>query len=115
MAQINSHNHANVLAGLEFLADELDFRLAQGIGERNIFREFFPMGLTAMDEFSLETLGTPPTMSHLAARREVRSLVRRLDLPRPQRPQTQNAPAITSAFDDVVEAGRALQDAALQT
>ncbi|MEM1365556.1 MAG: division plane positioning ATPase MipZ, partial [Pseudomonadota bacterium] len=60
LAHLASHNHANVLAGLELLAEELDFRLAPGIGERNIFREFFPMGLTAMDQFSLETLGTPP-------------------------------------------------------
>ncbi|MEN0087423.1 MAG: division plane positioning ATPase MipZ [Pseudomonadota bacterium] len=115
LAHLASHNHANVLAGLEFLAEELDFRLAAGIGERNIFREFFPMGLTAMDEFSIETLGTPPTMSHLAARREVRALVKRLNLPRPSKAPRQNAPAMTtSAFDDVMEAGRVLREEALQ-
>ncbi|MEO0637400.1 MAG: division plane positioning ATPase MipZ [Pseudomonadota bacterium] len=114
LAQIASHNHQNVLAGLEFLSNELDFRLAAGIGERNIFREFFPMGLTAMDEFSIETLGSPPTMSHLAARREVRALVKRLNLPAPKRLQTQNAPVMqTDAFEDIVEAGRVLREEAL--
>jgi chromosome partitioning protein len=84
LGQLNSRNQENVIAGLEFLAEELDFRLAKGIGERNIFREFFPMGLTALDLFSERTLGTRPTMSHLAARREVRALLSMLRLPRHQ-------------------------------
>jgi chromosome partitioning protein len=107
LSQLNSRNQENVLASLEFLSEELDFRLAQGIGERNIFREFFPMGLTALDRFTQATLNTQPTMSHLAARREVRSLVRNLRLPRCGR--LEETPGIANAFDRVVEAGRAFE------
>ncbi len=46
-----------------------------------IFREFFPMGLTAFDPLERAVLGTRPTMSHLAARSEIRELVEMLHLP----------------------------------
>jgi chromosome partitioning protein len=58
------------------LSGKLGFRLADGISERVIFREFFPLGLTACDTFDRELLGAEPTMSHLAARQEVRDLIR---------------------------------------
>ena len=54
-----------------------------GISERVIFREFFPVGLTAFDTFDKRTLGFEPTMSHVAARNEIRDLIGCLGLPKP--------------------------------
>ena len=76
-----SRNQRKVMDGLEKLASLLGFRIANGISERVIFREFFPSGLTAFDTLDRAVLGVKPTMSHVAARREVRELVDSLHLP----------------------------------
>lgn len=81
VGHLTSRNHVNIFNALEFLSSELNFRLASGISERNIYREFFPLGITALDKFTQETVGTKPSMSHLTARREVRSLLQSLQLP----------------------------------
>ena len=60
---------------------QLGFRIADGISERVVFREFFPIGLTALDDFDEHVLGTKPTLSHLAARQEIRQLLAALRLP----------------------------------
>jgi chromosome partitioning protein len=59
----------------------LGFRLVQGISERVVYRELFPRGLTALDRLDQKVLGVEPGVSHLAARREVRELIRNLRLP----------------------------------
>jgi chromosome partitioning protein len=81
ISTIASRNQKKVIAGLKALADLLDFRVADGISERVIFREFFPMGLTAFDPLDPAVLGVKPTMSHVAARREIRELIDNLRLP----------------------------------
>ncbi len=81
LAPLASRNQRNVTEGLALLADNLGFRIANGISERVVFREFFPMGLTAFDPFERALLGTRPTMSHVAARSEIRELVDSLQLP----------------------------------
>ena len=65
------------------LSMQLGYRVAQGISERVIFREYFPMGLTAMDDMEAVNPNGEirSTTSHLAAREEVRDLVRILRLP----------------------------------
>jgi chromosome partitioning protein len=45
-----------------------------------IFRELFPLGLTMLD-LPLPGLAMPLTMSHIAARQEVRELLSTLKLP----------------------------------
>jgi chromosome partitioning protein len=40
-----------------------------------IFREFYPRGLTAIDDLDEITLGTRPTMSHVTARIEMETLL----------------------------------------
>jgi chromosome partitioning protein len=40
-----------------------------------IFREFYPRGLTAVDDIDEITLGTRPTMSHVTARLEMENLL----------------------------------------
>ena len=86
LSTLASRNQRDVVAGLRNLSKVLDFKLADGISERVIFRELFPLGLTVFDNLDRKTLGRPPTMSHLAARREVRELVESLGLPEPERP-----------------------------
>ncbi|QDZ02491.1 AAA family ATPase [Nitratireductor mangrovi] len=81
MSSFTSRNEQKVDASLKNLAMKLGFRIADGISERVIFREFFPIGLTALDDFDEHVLGTQPTLSHLAARQEIRQLLAALRLP----------------------------------
>ena len=46
-----------------------------------IYREFFPRGLTALDDIDETTLGTRPNLSHVTAREEVQALLGALKLP----------------------------------
>ena len=56
-----------------------------GLAERVVYRQFFPRGLTALDDLDLATLGTRPSMGHVTAREEVMSLLRQLKLPLDER------------------------------
>ncbi len=75
LSMLSSRNQIKLLGALRQLASNLDFRLADGISERVVFREFFPAGLTALDRLDRQTHGSEPTVSHLAGRHEVRALV----------------------------------------
>ena len=81
LSTLTSRNKAAVGAALRELSQRLGFRYVEGLGERVIFREFYPRGLTALDELDESTLGSRPTMSHLSAQLEVQSLVRTLLIP----------------------------------
>ena len=67
-------------AALDALARRIGFRVSPGFGERVIYRELFPMGLTMLD-LPQPQLGISLSMSHVAARQEVRALVAMLMLP----------------------------------
>jgi len=73
------HNKRKVGAALEQLSKRIGFRIAPGFSERVIFRELFPKGLTLLD--LKDVGGETMTMSHIAARQEVRDLLAALDLP----------------------------------
>lgn len=81
ISTISSRNQKRVIDGLANLSTLLNFRVADGISERVIFREFFPLGLTVFDTLDPKVLGVKPTMSHVAARREIRELIDKLRLP----------------------------------
>jgi len=81
LTNITSRNKESMLQSLKDLSMRLGCRLADGISERVVFRELFPIGMTAIDELNESTLGTGPTLSHLSARQEVRSLISCLKLP----------------------------------
>lgn len=81
LSSIASRNEAKVENCLRSLSMKLGFRTAEGISERVVFREFFPIGLTALDDFDEHVLGTKPTVSHLSARQEIRQLISTLRLP----------------------------------
>jgi chromosome partitioning protein len=75
LSMTSTRNKRLVGQALTQLSQMLDFRCADGFAERMIFREFFPRGLTALDDLTEATLGTRPTMSHVTARQEVAALV----------------------------------------
>jgi chromosome partitioning protein len=68
-----------VCAGLDELAGGLGFRVAMGFHERQIYRNLFPRGLTALDELSETMPGIGS--GALPARREVQALLEALKLP----------------------------------
>lgn len=74
LASIESRNRRNMDRVLGEMARRFGFRLLPGFGERVIFRELFLKGLTLLD---LGEGGSEVkfTMSHLAARQEVRNLL----------------------------------------
>ena len=81
LALLGSRNNKMVGECLDRLGLRLGFRATEGFAERMVFREFFPRGLTALDNLDEATLGTRPNLSHLTARQEVRKLIEELKLP----------------------------------
>ncbi len=80
LSTLAAKNKRRVEGVLEDLATRIGFRLAPGFGERVIFREMFPSGLTLLDLRS-EGVEANLSMSHVAARAEVRALLDQLKLP----------------------------------
>jgi len=80
LSHLDAKNKRRVEQVLTNLAGRIGFRLAPGFGERVIFREMFPMGLTLLDIID-DNSGVPLSMSHIAARQEVRDLLSALRLP----------------------------------
>ncbi|SDJ60179.1 division plane positioning ATPase MipZ [Aliiruegeria lutimaris] len=73
------HNKRKVGEALGKLSKRIGFRVAPGFSERVIFRELFPRGLTLLD---LRDTGTDRlNLSNIAARQEVRDLIKTLNLP----------------------------------
>jgi chromosome partitioning protein len=91
LSMLGSRNKRLVGEGLGELAARLGFRRADGLAERVIYREFFPRGLTALDNLDEATLGTRPNLSHVTARAEVMSLIEALKLPLDARGQRRAA------------------------
>lgn len=80
ISMLDALNKRRVWEGLKKLSERIGFRLAPGFCERVIYRELFPAGLTLLD---LTESGSkaPFTMSHVAARQELRELIIILKLP----------------------------------
>jgi chromosome partitioning protein len=81
LSTLGSRNRRLVGEGVEGLAKQLGFRAADGFAERVVYREFFPRGLTALDDLTEDTLGLRPGTSHVTARDEVKLLIDALRLP----------------------------------
>ncbi len=72
-------NKQKMERALDKLANRIGFRIAPGFNERVIFRELFPRGLTLLD---LRDIGVKQlNLSNLAARQELRDLIKALNLP----------------------------------
>ena len=82
MGTLASNNARQIANSLARLAPELLFRVAEGLHDRVIFRELFPIGLTVLDPIESPTRSGAPTGSHAAARQEIATLSDTLHLPK---------------------------------
>src|SRR5579884_1763792 len=80
VSSIEARNKRKVAAAIDRFSSRIGCRVAAGLSERVIFRELFPLGLTVLD-LPVPGLAMPLTMSHVAARQEVRTLLNALNLP----------------------------------
>jgi chromosome partitioning protein len=85
ISTIDSRNNRMVAAGLTELSFRLGFRSVDGFTECEVYREFFPRGLTALDSLGPAGIGTDPSLDQVAARKEVTSLLLQLNLPLDER------------------------------
>jgi chromosome partitioning protein len=77
LQHIDSHNLRRVGAALDELARRVGFRVIPGLGERVIYRELFPKGLTLLDLQQIGEVG----LGHIAARQELREMIAGLAIP----------------------------------
>lgn len=77
IASIEAKNMRRILGALKELSKRVGFRYLPGLSERVIYRELFPQGLTLLDTDAVEGV----SLSHIAARQELRELVDGLALP----------------------------------
>jgi chromosome partitioning protein len=80
MSQLDARNKRRVGDGLQKLSERIGFRMAPGFAERVIYRELFPLGLTLLD-LTEDGSSVAFSMSHVAARQELRDLLGVLKLP----------------------------------
>jgi chromosome partitioning protein len=90
LSHIDARNKRDVGRLLEQLAERAQFRLASGFGERVIFRELFLKGLSLLD-LRDEGAAVGLTMSHLAARQEMRALLQEIAVPTEPAPAPEKA------------------------
>ena len=74
---VEAKNMKRVGQALDELSRRVGFRVIPGLGERVIYRELFPKGLTLLDLKELGSVG----LSHIAARQELREMISGLGLP----------------------------------
>jgi chromosome partitioning protein len=77
LSTLEARNRKRVGGALEELSKRIGFRVIPGLSERVIYRELFPKGLTLLDTQAIEGV----SMSHVAARAELRELIAGLNLP----------------------------------
>lgn len=72
-------NKEKMERAINLLSSRIGFRVAPGFSERVIFRELFPRGLTLLD---LKDVGVKQlNISNIAARQELRDMMKTLNLP----------------------------------
>jgi len=79
MQHIEARNMKRVGDALAELSRRVGFRIIPGLGERVIYRELFPKGLTLLDLHEIEAV----CVSHIAARQELREMIAGFALPEP--------------------------------
>ncbi|TPG20834.1 ATPase [Sphingomonas koreensis] len=79
LQHIEARNMRRVAGALDQLAKRVGFRIIPGLGERVIYRELFPKGLTMIDSKEFGEMG----LGHVAARQELREMMNGLALPEP--------------------------------
>jgi chromosome partitioning protein len=80
MQYVEARNMRRVGDALAELSRRVGFRVIPGLGERVIYRELFPMGLTLLDLHQISQAGQVG-IAHIAARQELREMISGLALP----------------------------------
>lgn len=86
LAHIDSRNMRDITALMDALARRIGFRLAPGFGERVVFRELFPLGLTVLDlpdRIDRPGVDAAISASHRAARDELGALLSTIGVTQP--------------------------------
>lgn len=83
LQHIEANNMRRVGEALIQLSRRVGFRVIPGLGERVIYRELFPAGLTLLDKAHLGGMG----MGHVVARQELREAMAGLNLPDREKPR----------------------------
>ena len=78
LSSLYSRNKEEMGKVLKALSKRIGFRLLDGFGERVIFRELFLSGLTLLD---LRESNTTLSLSHIAAKQELATLMQAIQLP----------------------------------
>lgn len=78
LASIHSKNREEIEKVLKSLSKRIGYRLASGFGERVIFRELFLNGITLFD---LMETKTSLSLSHIAAKKELNTLMEMIKIP----------------------------------
>ena len=79
LAVFDARNRRRVDERLDILAKRVGFRVGPGLRDRVIYRELYPFGLTVAD-LSEQIRPVEISLSHVAARQELRSLMQALGL-----------------------------------
>jgi chromosome partitioning protein len=79
LSNIDARNKRFMTTAVQELSRRIGFRLAPGFSERVIFRELFLQGLTVLDVIDTSS-NMRVSLSHVAARQEVRELLKALKL-----------------------------------
>ncbi|MBX9796102.1 division plane positioning ATPase MipZ [Sphingomonas sp.] len=82
LQHIEARNMRRVSEAMTQLAKRIGFRVIPGLGERVVYRELFPKGLTMIDSREFGEMG----LGHVAARQELREMMAALGLPEPALP-----------------------------
>lgn len=77
LSTLEARNRKRVGGALDELSRRIGFRVIPGLSERVVYRELFPKGLTLLDTGAIGEV----SMSHVAARAELRELIAGLNLP----------------------------------
>ncbi|MEM7616949.1 MAG: division plane positioning ATPase MipZ [Pseudomonadota bacterium] len=100
LSNIDANNKRRMAEALKKLSRRVGFRSIDGFSERVIFRELFLSGLTLVDIMDKKTNFTVK-MSHIAARQELRELLKELRIP-----------AITKCLNEEINGSNSNNDAA---
>ena len=80
LSNLDARNKRQMKQLTEELSRRIGFRLAPGFSERVIYREMFLQGLTVLDVIDMSN-SSSISLSHVAARQEVRELLKMLRIP----------------------------------
>ena len=87
LQHVDAHNMRRVGEALTQLSRRVGFRVIPGLGERVIYRELFPKGLTLLDMKEIGDVG----LGHITARQELREMIAGLGIPDAEEPQAKVA------------------------